>query len=106
MNCTQIFGVIMILGINHAIRKYNFLLASRELFMKEMFKETMDYEFLIDLGGRIIRINRQARMILGYETEDLVSTKFEKLLGNEQKQFKTWGKGSSLHRKKHYNISV
>ncbi|WOO35969.1 hypothetical protein R2R35_19555 [Anaerocolumna sp. AGMB13020] len=45
-------------------------------------------------------------MILGYEKEDLVSTKFEKLLGNEQKQFKTWRKGSSPHRKKHYNISV
>ena len=106
LNSTQIFSVIMILGINHAIRKYNFLLTPNELIIKELFKETMDYEFLIDLDGKIIQINRQAQMVLGYETEDLVSSKFEKLLGDEQKQFRTWVKGSSPHRKKHYNISI
>jgi diguanylate cyclase (GGDEF)-like protein/PAS domain S-box-containing protein len=106
LNSTQIFGVIMILGIYHAIRKYNFLLTPNELIINELFKETMDFEFLIDLDGRIIRINRQAQMVLGYETEDLVSTKFEKILGNEPYQFRAWVKGSAPHRKKHYNISV
>ncbi|SHO46640.1 diguanylate cyclase [Anaerocolumna xylanovorans] len=83
INCTQIYGVIMIIGIYRAIRKYNFLLTPNELIVGELFEETMDFEFLVNLNGMITRVNRQVLQTLGYGLEDFMSVTFAELLNEE-----------------------
>lgn len=82
LNCTQIFGIIMILGIYRAIRKYNFLLTPNELIVSELFDETMDFEFLVNLNGVVTRVNRQVQRTLGYRLEDFVNVNFAELLSD------------------------
>ncbi|BCK00748.1 diguanylate cyclase [Anaerocolumna chitinilytica] len=91
INCTQIYGVIMILGIYRAIRKYNFLLTPNELIVEELFEETMDFEFLVDLNGMITRVNRQVLETLGYGLEDFLSITFAELLNEDNSiRFNQW----------------
>ncbi len=91
INCTHLYGVIMILGIYRAIRKYNFLLTPNELIVEELFEETMDFEFLVDLNGMITRVNRQVLKTLGYGLKDFMSVTFAELLsGDNGIRFNEW----------------
>ncbi|SHJ75340.1 PAS domain S-box-containing protein/diguanylate cyclase (GGDEF) domain-containing protein [Anaerocolumna jejuensis DSM 15929] len=107
LNCTQVFGVIMILGIYCAIRKYNFLLTPNELIVNELFEETMDFEFLVNLKGMITRVNRQVLKTLGYSLEDLASVSFEELLREEKgKRFSEWLNEDNIKTKHCKNVTI
>lgn len=107
VNCTQIYGVIMIIGIYRAIRKYNFLLTPNELIVGELFEETMDFEFLINLNGMVTRVNRQVLKTLGYELEDFMSVTFAELLSEENgERFYEWIKDDNIDTTHCKNIRI
>lgn len=106
LNCTQIFNVIMILGIYRAIHKYNFLLTPNELIVNELFRETKDFEFLVNLQGTIIRVNNQVHRTLGYGLEDFVNVTFNRLLANDGENFSQWLKQDFTDTEYYDNISI
>lgn len=105
LNFNQISSTVMILGIYYAIHKYNFLLTPNELIVNELFKETTDFEFLVNTEGVIIRVNRQVNNSLGYELEDFMSTTFDKLLKKGRENFKEHiGKNNT--NTEHFQVSI
>ena len=73
-NVTQIYFLIVILGIYYAMVRYNFLLFPNDIITNELFQRIGDITFLVNLDGKIVRANKQVYDLLEYKIEDLVDT--------------------------------
>jgi PAS domain S-box/diguanylate cyclase (GGDEF) domain len=79
-NMGQIYSLIMLYGVYYAITKYQFMQIPTSLITKELFSEIMDFAFLTDLNGAIIRVNKHACELLGYTEKELVNSSITNLI--------------------------
>lgn len=83
-NMGQIFTLIMLLGVNYAIIKYQFMSIPTSLITNELFNELTGLTFLIDSQGFIIKANRQVYTILDYTESDIVGKHINNIIKHEQ----------------------
>ncbi|BCJ95852.1 hypothetical protein acsn021_34210 [Anaerocolumna cellulosilytica] len=96
-NISQIVCLIMLWGIYYAIIRYNFMLYSNTLIVNEMFDEIMDLTFVVDLNGKIVRVNKQVHALLGYELPELINTNISDILAAKEIE-EIFGRKSLIHK--------
>lgn len=70
-NIGQIFTLIMLFGVNTAIKKYQFLSIPTAQLTNEFFNELAGLIFLVDSQGRIMKTNQQVHQLLEYNSDGI-----------------------------------
>lgn len=71
-NMGQIFTLIMLIGVNYAIVKYQFIFVPTVDLADELFRELTGLAFLTDTQGYILRTNRQSCELLERKRVDII----------------------------------
>jgi PAS domain S-box-containing protein len=61
-------------------RKTEVALQKSEVMLASLFEAAPDATVLVDLAGRIVRVNRQAETLFGYERDELVGSPVDRLI--------------------------
>jgi diguanylate cyclase (GGDEF)-like protein/PAS domain S-box-containing protein len=70
----QIFTLIMLFGVDHAISKYQFLSIPSALLSEEFFHEFTGFIFLTDSQGCIMKTNKQAGQLYCGKQNEIIGT--------------------------------
>lgn len=81
-NMGQIFTIIMFLGINYAITKYQFMSIPTTQITYELFNELTGLALLMDSLGYIMKANHQLYHLLGYSSEDVIGMHISEIIKN------------------------
>ncbi|MDD3224253.1 MAG: diguanylate cyclase [Clostridium sp.] len=82
-NLSQFYFLIVLWGIQYVIANYNFLKISFSNLDDNLFKEIMDLTFLIDLNGKIFKVNKKIDKILGYTESELINIEVVNIVKND-----------------------
>jgi len=69
----QIYTFIMVLGVYHAIVRYQFMAIPTHLVTSELFNELSGLTFLVDTNGIIIKANKESYVLLNYSENELIN---------------------------------
>lgn len=102
----QLLSLIMILGVNNAITKYQFMSIPSSLITDELFNELTGLTFLTDSQGFIMKVNKQVSKLLDYKEEEIIGSPITDLI-KDQKFDAFMGKWEEIVQKmKFYEIDV
>lgn len=79
-NMGQLYSVIMILGAYTVITRYKFLKIPDHFIFEEIMREMLDLTILINENGQIIKVNKQALVMLGYANNELLGKAADTIL--------------------------
>ncbi|MDD3174401.1 MAG: PAS domain-containing protein [Herbinix sp.] len=68
----QLLSLIMLLGVDYAIIKYQFMSIPTSLITNELFNELSGLTFLVNAQGFIMKSNKQVDPLLGYTEEEVI----------------------------------
>jgi len=83
-NMGHIFMIIMLLGVNYAIIKYQFLSIPTSLITNQLFHELAGLTFLADINGCIIKANRQVFTLLDYTEDEVIGSNITDIIRFEK----------------------
>ncbi len=68
----QILTLIMLMGVNYSIIRYQFLFVSDSVIMRNLFDEMTGMTIVTDPKGQIIKVNRSVCSLLDFTQEELL----------------------------------
>ena len=83
-NMGQIFAIIMFLGVNYAITKYQFMSIPTTQITYELFNELTGLALLMDSQGYIMKANQQVYNLFGYSSEDVIGKHISNIIKNSE----------------------
>lgn len=79
-NMGQIFAMIMFLGVNYTIIRYQFMSIPTSLITNKLFNELTGMMILTDTKGIIIKVNKQVYSLLEYKEYEIIGNPITKIL--------------------------
>ena len=80
----QIFSLVMLWGVYHAIVRYQFMGIPTSLITSKLFNELSGLTFLVNASGIIIKANNQSYHLLNYVENELVNIPANLILNDRQ----------------------
>ncbi|MCK8824031.1 ATP-binding protein [Fuchsiella alkaliacetigena] len=71
----SVFGIIWFLAMWLAITKYRLLTFTPDIATEEIMANILDLLILVDREGKVIRVNKQTEILLGFSEEELTDKK-------------------------------
>lgn len=71
-NLANMFAITLIIGLTYAIGRYDLLIPSTLLSVKDLIDTYIDAILILDFKGKIAAINHKVEELFGYPKEDLV----------------------------------